>query len=115
MKKIIDFLMNNPLTSMVISLLTYIFYGFVIGISMLPSIFLIFSFLKHTEINSLKSMILLGIIIGIAIYLFFIFALIVFAIFEKILVIGFKPRKIFYKFTTICKMAYIFRFTCNIT
>lgn len=115
MKKIIDFLMNNPLTSMVISLLTYIFYGAVIGISMLPSIILIFGFLKHTEINSLKSMILLGIIIGIAIYLFFIFALIVFAIFEKILVIGFKPRKIFYKFTTICKMAYIFRFTCNIT
>ena len=32
MKKIIGFLMNNPLTSMIISLITYIFYGSVIGV-----------------------------------------------------------------------------------
>ena len=93
MKKIIDFLMNNPIISMVISLITYVFYGAVIGISMLPSILVVFSFLKYNEINSIKSMLIFGVIIGISIYLFFIFALFVFAIVERLLVIGFKPGR----------------------
>ena len=93
MKKIIDFLMNNSVTSMIISLITYAFYGAVIGISMIPSIFLVYKYVQNTEINSIKNIVLLAVIIGISIYLFFIFALLVFAIFERILVIGFKPGR----------------------
>ena len=85
--------MNNPIISMVISLITYVFYGAVIGISMLPSILVVFSFLKYNEINSIKSMLIFGVIIGISIYLFFIFALFVFAIVERLLVTGFKPGR----------------------
>lgn len=93
MKKIIGFLMDNPITSMLLSLLTYIFYGVVIGISMIPSILLVYKVLENIEFDSIKGFIILGISIGVAIYLFFIFALIVFAIFERLLVIGFKPGK----------------------
>ena len=37
MKKILNFLMNNCITSTIVSIITYIFYGIVIGISMFPS------------------------------------------------------------------------------
>ncbi len=93
MKKVIGFLMNNPLTSMLISLLTYVFYGAVIGISMFPSIYLVYRFVDYIEFDSIKSIILLSVVVGISIYLFFIFALLVFAIVERILVIGFKPGR----------------------
>lgn len=93
MKKIIGFLMNNPLTSMIISLITYIFYGSVIGVSMVPSILIVFKFIEYVKLDSLKNIVLFGIVIGISIYLFFIVALFVFAIVERILVIGFKPGR----------------------
>ncbi len=93
MKKIIEFLMNNWLTSTVISLIVYIFYGLVIGVSMIPSALLIYEFVKYVGLNDIKTIILLSITIGIAIYLFFIVALIVFGVVERILTIGFKPGK----------------------
>ena len=74
MKKIIGFLMNNPLTSMIISLITYIFYGSVIGVSMVPSILIVFKFIEYVKLDSLKNIVL-------------------FAIVERILVIGFKPGR----------------------
>ena len=82
MKKIIEFLMNNWLTSTVISLIVYIFYGLVIGVSMIPSALLIYEFVKYVGLNDIKTIILLSITIGIAIYLFFIVALIVFGVVE---------------------------------
>lgn len=89
MKKIIGFLMNNCITSTIISLITYIFYGVVIGISLIPSICMIYYFLQYIQLN----IVLFAMTIGVAVYAFFITALIVFGIVERILVIGFKPGR----------------------
>lgn len=93
MKKIINFLMNNFITSTIISLITYIFYGIIIGISMFPSIFIIYKFLEYIPLNNIKHLIYFALILGISVYIFFIFALLVFGITERILVIGFKPGR----------------------
>lgn len=85
--------MKNWLISAIISLITYLFYGIVIGISLIPSIYIIYEFLKYIPINSINHLIYFAIIIGISIYVFFIFALLVFGIIERILVIGFKPGR----------------------
>lgn len=87
MKKIINFLMNNCITSTIILLITYIFYGVVIGISLIPSASLIYLFLQCITLDSILSIILLAITIGVCVYLFFITALIVFGIVERLLVI----------------------------
>ena len=93
MNKIINFLMNNPITSAVISLVVYIFYGIVIGISLIPSVILIYQFIKYIKLDNIQNIILLALAIGVAIYLFFITSLIVFAVVERMLTIGFKPGK----------------------
>lgn len=93
MKKIINFLMNNFITSTIISCITYVFYGIVIGISLVPSLILMFEFLKRFELNSVINITYFSILLGVATYVFFIVALIVFGIVERILVIGFKPGR----------------------
>lgn len=93
MKKILNFLMNNCITSTIVSIITYIFYGIVIGISMFPSIILIKTFLDNFKLDTILNLVLFSLVIGVSIYLFFIVALIVFGIVERILVIGFKPGK----------------------
>ena len=93
MKKIIEFLMNNWLTSGIISIVTYVFYGVIIGISLAPSIYITYIFLQNVKLDSILNLILFSINIGICIYVFFISALIVFGIVERILVTGFKPGR----------------------
>lgn len=93
MKKIVNFLMNNIITSTIISLITYIFYGIVIGISLIPSIGILYLFFQYSSIDSIVNIILLAMTIGVSVYVFFITALIVFGIVERILVIGFKPGR----------------------
>lgn len=86
--------MKNSVTSAIISLFAYIFYGLVIGISLFPSIVLVTYFVNNFEIdNKILQMFLLALTVGVAVYLFFIVALIVFGIFERILIIGNKPGK----------------------
>ena len=53
MKKILNFLMNNCITSTIVSIITYIFYGIVIGISMFPSIILIKTFLTNFKLDTI--------------------------------------------------------------
>jgi len=93
MKKLIGFLMDFWLTSALLSALTYVFYGLVIGISLFPSIMIVHKFLQYFPLDNLQNLLLFALVIGICIYVFFISALIVFGIFEKILVLGFKPGR----------------------
>jgi len=93
MKKIVEFIMNNIITSFIVSMLTYIFYGMVIGISLIPSVIIIYEILQYININNLQNLIVLAVVVGVSIYLFFIVSLIVFGIFERLLVIGFKPGR----------------------
>jgi len=93
MKKVIQFLMSNIITYSVISLLTYIFYGAIIGISLMPSIAIIYNYINIIGLNSILNISIFSIVFGVSIYVFFITALLVFGIMERILVIGFKPGR----------------------
>lgn len=93
MKKILGILMNSVIVTTLVSCITYIFYGIVIGISMLPSILLIKKYLEVFKLNTFLNLVVFSMLIGVSIYLFFIVALLVFGIVERILIIGFKPGK----------------------
>jgi len=93
MKKLIGFLMSNPITYGIISLFIYAFYGTLIGISLSPSIYIIYKFVNIVELNNILNIFLLGIVTGISVYVFFITSLILFGIVERILTIGFKPGR----------------------
>jgi len=93
MKKFINFLISNPLTYTIGVLLSYVFYGAVFGISMVPSAFVLLKMSQLLELNNILHIILFCLTIGVAIYLFFIVALFVFGVVERILVIGFKPGR----------------------
>lgn len=95
MKKIIQFLSTNTITYTIISLLTYVFYGLIIGISLMPAVYIICRYISIIGLNSILNVFLFSLTLGVSIYVFFITALIVFGIAERILIIGFKPRQIF--------------------
>ncbi len=93
MKKILNFLVTNQITYSIGMILVYIFYGAVFGISLVPSMFLVYKIFSLLDFSLWWSFLIFGITIGASLYLFFIVALIVFGIFEKLLVLGFKPGK----------------------
>ena len=93
MKKLIQFLMTNVITYTIISLLTYVFYGAIIGISLSPAVYMVYQYIVLIGLDSILKIFLFAITLGVAIYVFFITALIVFGIFERILIIGFKPGR----------------------
>ena len=98
MQKLIKFLTTNPLTFGIISLLTYAFYGAVIGTSLIPSFLFIRFIYNLIDLEQVQGVILLAISVGVSIYMYFITSLVVFGIIERILTIGFKPGK--YKTTS---------------
>jgi len=93
MKKILNFLMTNQLTYSIGMLLVYAFYGIVFGISLTPSAFLVYKVFGLFDFSVFWHFLVFTITIGVSLYLFFIIALIVFGVFEKLLVIGFKPGR----------------------
>ena len=93
MKKLIQFLTTNPIMFTVASLLTYVFYGLVIGASMIPSVLGIQYLLKLIDLSTIQGAIYLALGIGVAIYVYFITSLVVFGIVQKILTLGIKPGK----------------------
>lgn len=93
MKKLIQFLTTNPIMFSLVSLLTYIFYGLVIGASMIPSVLGIKYLLNYIDLNTIQGTIYLALGIGVAIYVYFITSLVVFGIIQRILTAGIKPGK----------------------
>jgi len=93
MKKILNFLITNQITYSIGMLFVYAFYGAVFGISLAPSLLLIHKVFNILTFSIPWHFLIFTITIGISLYLFFIVALLVFGIVEKILVIGFKPGK----------------------
>lgn len=98
MQKIIDFFMKNTIIFSVISLLTYIFYGLVIGTCMIPSFLFVKLILNFINLEQITGIMLLAISVGVTIYIYFITSLIIFGIIERFLTIGFKPGR--YKTTS---------------
>ncbi len=93
MKKLIAALMEDPICNALLSLITYVFYGAVIGLSLTPSGLFLYQMSKFLPFNGFLNVFLFTLCVGIAIYLFFVIAVIVFGIFERILTIGFKPGR----------------------
>ena len=93
MKKILTFLITNQVTYSIGMLFVYAFYGAVLGISLVPSAFLVYKVFNILDFSVLSHFILFTITLGISLYLFFIVALLIFGVVERILVIGFKPGK----------------------
>ena len=93
MKKIIGCFMNTPICNFLVSLLTYVFYGLVIGVSMFPSAYIIYLYVTNIALDSLLPILGLALLSGVCVYLFYIVALIVFGIVERLLVTGFKKGR----------------------
>jgi len=93
MKKILEKLVNNPMVFGIGSLMSYIFYGAVIGISLFPSGYLLYRVYQYLDFSQIMHLFVFMLCIGVSVYLFFISALFVFGIVERILVIGFKPGR----------------------
>lgn len=93
MKKILNFLLTNPVTYSIGMIIVYAFYGAVLGVSLIPSFLIIYKTFSLLDFSSLWHFLIITVTFGVSVYLFFIVALIVFGIVERILVIGFKPGK----------------------
>lgn len=93
MKRILKFLLTNPVSFAIGTLLTYIFYGAILGISITPSAILMHKVYSLLSFLNPVHIMIFTILSGISIYLFFIVSLLVFGIVERILTVGFKPGK----------------------
>lgn len=98
MQKIIKFFTTNPIMFSIVSLITYIFYGVVIGSCMIPSFLFEKWILNYIDLNEVVGIVCLALSIGVAIYIYFISSLIIFGVVERIITIGFKPGR--YKTTS---------------
>lgn len=98
MKKLLSALIADPICNAIMSILIYAFYGVVIGLSLTPSGLFLYYMSLVLPLRNLLNVFLFTLCVGVAIYMFFIVALIVFGIFERILTLGFKPGK--YKTTS---------------
>jgi hypothetical protein len=93
MKKFLTALIADPICNAFMSLFIYIFYGAVIGLSLTPSAIFLYYVSIFLPFNSVLNILLFALCVGVAIYMFFICAIVVFGIVERILTIGFKPGR----------------------
>ena len=93
MKKLITALMADPICNAIISLITYIFYGAIIGLSLAPSGLFLYKMSQIIPLINLLNVFLFTLCVGVAIYMFLVVSVLVFGIFERILTIGFKPGR----------------------
>ena len=93
MKKLIAALLADPICNAIMSLITYVFYGAVIGLSLAPSSLFLYKMAQILPLYNLLNDFLFTLCVGVAIYMFLVFSVLVFGIFERILTIGFKPGR----------------------
>ncbi|MDL2248664.1 hypothetical protein LJB89_03105 [Tyzzerella sp. OttesenSCG-928-J15] len=87
MDKFVNALTSNPVIFLLLNTALYLFYALLVGLSALPSAWLIYRGLAK------QSPLVLALCFGIGVFLFFITGLLVFAIVERLLTLGFKPGK----------------------
>lgn len=93
MKKILNFIMSNPITNGVSTLLVYCFYALLMGISLIPSVALIHFTYTQVPQDSFAGTLLLALSLGAAFYLYLFFALLVMGSAQRLLIIGFKEGR----------------------
>jgi hypothetical protein len=94
MGKFIRILVSNPITFQIAGCILYLFYGLLIGVTLIPSILLV------TTVSAMRlfetqfwNTCLFALSIGLGIYLFFIVGAIVFGLTCRLLSLGFRPGK----------------------
>ena len=92
--KVIERLSNSFLVQLILTVIVYVFYGGVIGISLLPSFYLILTVSRIlTPLDTLSNMFLFSISMGFSLYLFFIAGIIVMSSLIRLLSLGMKPGR----------------------
>jgi len=93
-KKFLDYIIHTSLISTTLTLITFVFYSFVIGISLIPTFLILFNSTVWLMSDVRTSSILIFcIIVPLSMYAFFITAAIVFWTFERLITLGIKPGK----------------------
>lgn len=95
MKKVILFIAESAITQIVITLITYTVYAAILGLTLVPSVYvIIFSFKKYLlQTITIPDLSLFCFFLGLALYLYFISGVIIMSIVIRILSYGMKPGK----------------------
>jgi len=94
MKNALEKIISFPPLFSVLSLLVYAFYSLILGISLTPSIAVCWWMVKWLSGSfSILNLMLFCVAVAFSLFIFFIFALIVFGIAERLLTYGIKPGK----------------------
>lgn len=91
MGKAIKALASNPVSFLIMNFILYIFYGVLIGFSLLPSAFLVKYGFNY--IDESFGMLIVCMFAGMSVFLFLIMGLFVFGLTERFLSLGLKPGK----------------------
>ena len=93
MKKALRVMTENKILFIIISLLTYAFYGTLIGVSLMPSAYIIYKYVTLAGLGGVSRVMLFAIVLGLSLYVFWITSLFVIGIAERLLTLGLKPGK----------------------
>lgn len=95
MKKIISFIAESPLTQIIITLIVYTLYAAVMGISLVPSVYLVIFGVKQFLLLTITitDVLLFCFTLGLSVYLYFITGVIVMGITIRVLSLGMKAGK----------------------
>ena len=100
MKKVIRVLIENKILFLIVSLLTYTFYGTLIGVSLMPSAYIIHTYVTLAGLDNVSHVLGFAIILGLSLYVFWITSLFVFGIAERLLTLGLKPGQ-YHKYSSV--------------
>lgn len=94
MSKVLRFISTNPITFAIANLFLYVFYGLLIGISLIPSTFFVIYFYQAYFFESqILNICVFAMSIGVGVYLFFIVGILIIGTTARLLSLGFKPGK----------------------
>jgi len=100
MNKILKSLLDSPIIQIPITLIVYAFYASIIGFCISPSIFLIIFGINKFIIginlftpNGIINILIFSLLIGVSIYIYFIFGIIIMGVMIKIISLGIKEGK----------------------
>jgi acetyltransferase-like isoleucine patch superfamily enzyme len=94
MKKALDLLANSPFTQVVITLIVYALYGTLVGLSLVPSMFLLWYAWQVLMTATLAAgIVIFSICCGLALFLYFITGAVVLGLALRIITLGIKPGR----------------------
>ena len=94
MEKLLGFIRTNKVVFGFLNLLLYLFYGILIGLAVLPSLALWQFLFSHPLMGpGFVTLLIRAVGVGVGVYLFFLWGLLIFGLSERLLSIGFRPGR----------------------